>query len=151
TSSGDFATARTLLEQALQTANDTHGYESVVTLGLKENLAALLLETGAHQAAIPMMREIIEARLRTPEGNVQGLLLTLNNLANAQLSAGNAQEAEEMIRMVVTARTRVLGADHQHTLMSRNTLAGTLHNQGKTAEALEILQPLVGDMTRVLG
>ncbi len=136
TTTGNFTMAHRLLQRALDTAVDRYGEQSIVTLGVKENLAALLLAMGAHQEAIPMMGEVVQRRLETHDMGIAGSLLTLNNLATAQLSAGNAHESERLIRMVVTARTQVLGPDHPHTLMSRNTLAGTLDAQGRPAKPL---------------
>jgi tetratricopeptide (TPR) repeat protein len=150
-SSGKVVEGRALLEVALQGAVKTYGEDSIITHGVKTNLASVLLAMSAHEAAIDMLRETAESMLRTPGADLAGLLLTFNNAATAQLSAGNAREAEQLIRAVVSARSQVLGVDHPHTLMSRNTLAGTLHEQGHTPEAIEILQNLIADLTRVLG
>ena len=138
-------------EQILTRAMSILGREDQPTLDFSDHLAAGLLNLGRYDQAIPLFRDILEARERVLGEEHPDTLGSRNNLAVAYWNAGRHQEGIALHEKALEMMERVLGEEHPDTLSSRNNLAITYGAAGRHQERIALHEKTLEVMERVLG
>lgn len=149
--SGDLQAALALSERLHQRAVERFGNEHPFTLTQVNNRAVTLVNLGRNEEAIPLLRDLVEARARQIGARHPQTLKSEGNLASAlmrsvqdrepdALRAERTAEAAERLRRVLAAREDLLGMDHPETLLSRASLASVLMHSGQGEAGLALAQ-----------
>ncbi len=145
---GNFSEAERVLRESLGIRRRLSGEERYLVAQGCNNLGALLLRTGAHAEAIPMLQEAREI-LRGSSGDEERELLatSLNNLAKALKERGQLSEAEAAYRDALEVHSGLRGAAHPDSARILCNLGECLARMGRTDEAEE----LVLEASEILG
>ena len=106
------------------------------TLSVRNNLARCIRETGDHERAEILLREV----LQTARDCLGDHPVTINiriNLARTVRERGHTALAEAEFRSIIELARHTLGDHHPDTLVAWMNLAVTLREQGRHAEARE--------------
>lgn len=149
--SGDVEGALALSEALHAKSVQRFGHEHPFTLTQINNRAVTLVTLQRHEEAIPLLRELVEARRRVlgtrhpqtlkSEGNLASALMrSVQDAIDDPRRTERGDEAEAVLRRVLAAREDLLGADHPETLLSRASLASVLMHLGRADEALPLAE-----------
>lgn len=114
-----------------------------LTLGVQNNLAAVLSHQGKHSEALTMYRELIDARSRHYGDDHPDTWTARLNYAVVLNSLGNVTEAETRLAEVLEGYRRLHGRRHPATLQVQVSLAANRANQGRKAEAAPLLRDAI--------
>lgn len=131
---GDFSRARSYAEQGLAVFR-----RAPEDPGLLFALSQLQISTsalGRLREAEPLAREVVAARLRSPNYDPGELAINYSNLGFLQLKLGHYTEAGEAMRQSLSIREKTVGPDHPTTADVLGIMAVLLVYQGKYADAV---------------
>ena len=122
-STGRFAEAGRLLDQARDDALATLGPDHAVTLAVINAAGSNSFRQGRYDEALSRFRTAYERRARLLGPDHADTLFTMNNLVLAYAYSGRNAEAADLAGDLVDRKRRVLGADNPSTLASMVNLA----------------------------
>ncbi len=140
-----------LLQERLPDFEAALGATHVAVLGLKAELAALLLERGDFHAAILLYNELLAKLTESLGADAPQTIRATSNLARAHEQAGGLEVSLGFSRAAVAGSIRVFGALHADTLVARNNLGHLLSRLGRLDEAAEELEAVVTARETTLG
>ena len=147
--SGDLQAALAVADRLHQRAIARYGHEHPFTLTQVNNRAVTLVRLERIEEAIPLLRDLVDARARQIGARHPQTLKSEGNLASALMRSvqdrerdavrkERTAEAAERLRRVLAAREDLLGRDHPETLLSRASLASVLMHAGQPDEGLAL-------------
>ncbi|MBG6133943.1 tetratricopeptide repeat protein [Longispora fulva] len=128
-----------------------NGTEHPHTLGIRHNLAGILIGQGRYTEAEAELRQTLSIQARNLGAGHPETAKTLGNLTVAVYKQGRYGEAEAAFGQVLDIQARTLGAEHPDTLNTRNNLANALHSQGRYGEAEAEFRQVLDTRARTLG
>lgn len=157
---GDPEGALALSERLQSLAVERFGWEHPFSLTQLNNRAVTLVTLQRIEEAIPLLRQLVDARRRTIGTRHPQTLKAEANLASAlvrsvqdsepsALREARLGEAIGRLRQVLAARSDLLGSDHPETLMSRASLASMLTLAGQADEGLRLAEDVLDARLRV--
>jgi len=106
-------------------------------LAILNTVALVHTETGDQEAAVRVLREVVEGRRRlTSEDDRVDLASNLNNLGLILARLGRPDEAAPLLDESVTLVEELRGADHPYVAFALNSRVGVHLQRGDTARAL---------------
>ena len=148
---GDYRSARTLLEQAVDAYRGMQGADHPDTLTSMNNLAEALHAQGDVKGAHILHKRVLTARRRVLGEKHPDTLLSMSNLAETLRDQGDLEGARTSQEQALDATMRMLGDEHPDTLTTMNNLATTLRAQGDLANARALHEQILDARRRVLG
>jgi hypothetical protein len=148
---GDWAGARGLDEQVLESRRRVLGEEHPDTLRAMGNLGNTLRQGRDLAGARSLGERVLEASRRLLGQEHPDTLVAMNNLAATLSQQWDLAGARSLEERALGASRRVLGQEHPDTLLAMNNLAGTLLQQRDLAGARQLQQQVLEAMRRVLG
>jgi hypothetical protein len=148
---GDYASAKLLIELALEIIESVRGSEHPNTLSSRNNLAEILYDLGDLAGARKLHEQTLEARERVLGSEHPDTLISRNNLAEILYNLGEPSGAKKLHKQTLEIQERVLGGEHPDTLQSRNNLAETLRALGDLAGARKLHEQNCESFERELG
>ena len=150
--SGDYATARALLQTLVQFYEGSLGIEHPRTLIAQDSLAFWTGHAGDPGAARDMLTKLLSLKKRIKRGaEHQSTLTTRHNVAFWTGQAGDAVAARDMLAELLPIEERLLGAEHLSTLTTRHTLATVTGQAGDAVAARDMLAELLPIRERRMG
>lgn len=151
---GDVEGALALSELLFQRAAERLGQEHPFTLTQVNSRAVSLVNLGRNEEAIPLLRDLVEARARVIGERHPQTLKSAANLASSLARsvqdapdspqrAARTAEAVAVLRGVLAAREDLLGMEHPDTLLSRASLASMLMHDRRYDEALALAESVL--------
>ncbi|KAF5235111.1 hypothetical protein FAUST_7283 [Fusarium austroamericanum] len=123
---GEYKTAETMYQRALQARQKVLGPEHPDTLASIGHLGLILESLGRYEEAELMHRRDLEGSEKVLGPEHPDTLTGINNLGSALASLGRYEDAAVMHRRALEAREKVLGPEHPDTLISVSHLGLTL-------------------------
>ncbi|MFF7606384.1 FxSxx-COOH system tetratricopeptide repeat protein [Streptomyces parvulus] len=148
---GDYAKARSIIEDTFARRRRVLGEDHPDTLQSANNLANTLGELGDHAAARRMQEDVLTRRQSVLGEDHPDTLQSAGNLAGTLGALGEREAARRMQEDVLARRQSVLGEDHPDTLHSANNFANTLGVLGDHAAARRMQEDVLARRRRVLG
>ena len=148
---GEYKTAESHLERALQIRREQLGKEHPETLNSMNNLANVYQDQGRYDEAEQLHIKALEIRRRVLGQEHPATLSSMNNLAGVYLDQGRHDEAEQLNMKTLEIQRRVLGEEHPDTLASMHNLAWVYRQQGRYDEAEQLNIKTLEIQRRVLG
>ena len=139
-----------LMLRAIEIDRDLLGPDHTTTLSILNNYAWMKVEHDDYEGAIPLFREVLEARERTLPDERWPLAYPLHGLGTTLMQAGYHEEAEQVLRRTIEVLTEDPdSADRLAYLIgtARTSLAKCLLAQGRYDEAEQILWIALEAMT----
>ena len=136
---GDLATARPMLERAVELRRASYGTDDQRTIDAIDRLGMVCWLGGDMQGSLRCSNELlaIHERLHGPES--PDVTATLANLANTYADMGQLDKAEDMLRRTLSIERRTLtGPQREDLSYTLNNLATVLADQKKWDEATEL-------------
>jgi serine/threonine protein kinase/Tfp pilus assembly protein PilF len=135
---GDFQTARTQLERAVNLGRTLHPEGSADLAFALNKLGRLVWETGDLDQAESLLREALAMRRQLHGPEHEHVATMMNNLGFLLKERGRFDEAQGLLEGALAMRQRVLGPRHVEVASSLNNLALLLQDlrQNDRAEAL---------------
>jgi serine/threonine protein kinase/tetratricopeptide (TPR) repeat protein len=112
---GKFEEAATLQQRVLDVQRRTRGPDDPATFMAMNNLAHDYMELGKLKEAEPLLRELVQARIRTHPDHPD-TLLWMSNYESLVFRLGRIQEASEWAMRSMEAHLRVLKLKHPWTI-----------------------------------
>jgi eukaryotic-like serine/threonine-protein kinase len=151
---GDLAGALALSERLHAQAAARLGHEHPFTLTQANSRAVTLVNLGRFEEAIPLLRDLVEARTRVIGARHPLTLRSAANLASALARSvqdappgatrtARLDEAVGLLRTVLAAREDLLGSAHPDTLLSRASLGSVLLRAGQPAQARPLVEAVL--------
>ena len=140
-----------LITPALRTIDRRFADQPMVRAGVRQTLAATLLDLGRPDLAEPQAKAAWDARRQAEGDDGPDALSALNDYAMAVAGQGRPAEAEPLFARCLAARRHAQGADGPDALMSLNNLALSVDAQGRHAEAERLYRQLWDARRRVQG
>jgi Uncharacterized protein conserved in bacteria len=134
-SMGDFATAGSLYQQALEIRRTALGENSPDFAGSLYNVAVLYKSMSNYAAAEPLYRQALRIRRAAFGENHPAVAQSLSSLALLYFSMGNYAAAEPLYQKVLEIDRRILGEDHVDYARDLNNLAMLYRSTGNYAAA----------------
>ncbi len=129
-----------------QLANNT---DSLLTV--TNNLGLAYQQAGQREAAVPLLREVIEAQLARG-GSRDKAAITMNNLGQMLLELERVDEGRELLEQAMEIKREVLPQGHPSIIIGLNGLAQAYDSAGDLEgaeayylEALELARETVGE------
>lgn len=142
------------IEAAKAKAEDTEkrlGPDSADAASAWQVYADLLCEQGEKAQALPIIRNVLAARIRNLGIKSPATAYTLNQLGWALETTDGDSAAEPYFRQALAIREEVLGDDHPNTLFSLQRLGSNLYDQSKYGDAEPYLRRAADGRLRILG
>lgn len=139
-----------LMVRAIEIDRDLLGPDHPTTLSILNNYAWMKVEHAEYEEAIPLFREVLEARERTLPNERWPLAYPLHGLGTTLMHAGRHEEAEEVLRRTIEVLTEDPGtADQVASLVAiaRTSLAKCLLAQGKFDESEQVVWKALEEIT----
>jgi len=139
-----------LMLRAIEIDRDLLGRDHPTTLSILNNYAWMKVEHDDFEGAIPLFREVLEARERTLPDERWPLAYPLHGLGTTLMQAGYHEEAEQVLRRTIDVLTEDPdSADRLAYLIgtARTSLAKCLLAQGRLDESEQVLWTVLEDMT----
>lgn len=140
---GQFSEAAVMNQEALALAKLVLGEGHPTTLSTANNLAVALGQLGRHDESVPILRQVLDARLKDGDDHSEVITSRLN-LAVALEKRGEYGIAAAQLKLALDSAKRALGEDHPTTLRITNTLALVYLRQGDFAGGEEMLRAALG-------
>jgi serine/threonine-protein kinase len=153
---GDFARARTTLEQTLALQERLHGKKHLHYAQALNDLASIEFSEGKYDQAETLLREALAIRdglLKTAPRSLYSpeYATNVNNLGLALFRRGKLDEAEKLFRRAIQLRKQIYLQPHLEQAQSMTNLGLLLDSRGKTAEALPYIRKALGIRLQILG
>ncbi|GAB3287445.1 tetratricopeptide repeat protein [Parasphingorhabdus pacifica] len=148
---GLLAQAARLYRAALSCCRATFGAEHPATLGIRNNLANVLLDRGELAIAESEFRAVLESATEVLGVKDPRTLSALANLARVLNERGELAQAESKFGAVLELRREVLGAEHPDVLITRNNLANLLRERGDLDRAEAEYRTVLESATELWG
>ncbi len=133
--SGDFAQARTWLEEGARLYPQLANPNPSTHVFLESNLATLDLHAGRMDAARMRLQDLLEeTRAQFGESHPRTDLV-LTNLALVELASGNAQTAVDSARRLLASGVSTYGTEHPYVTDARGVLLVALVSANEEKEA----------------
>ena len=139
-----------LMVRAIEIDRDLLGPDHPTTLTILNNYAWMKVEHDDYEAAIPLFREVLEARERTLPEERWPLAYPLHGLGTTLMKAGRHEEAEQVLRRTLEVLTEDPGAADRLAFMigtARNSLSKCLLAQGRLDESEQVVWLALGDLS----
>ncbi|RKT84626.1 Tetratricopeptide repeat-containing protein [Saccharopolyspora antimicrobica] len=140
-----------LARAALSRLAETRAEVREPLLGIRNDLASMLLDRADLDAAEAEFRVVLEAAPDVFGANDARTLGVRHNMAGLLQARGELERAESEFRAVVELMTGSLGAKHSSTLAARHSLAGALLARGRLAAAEAEYRAVLDLRQQVLG
>ncbi len=153
---GNFATARSRLEESVRLQAALRGKDDVLYAQALNDLASVEFSEGNYGRAEQLLREALDIRDRNL-GAVPVSLYSpdyatnVNNLGLALFRQGKTEEAEHLFRRAVRLRKRIYLEPHIEQAQSLTNLGLLLDSRGKPDEALPHIREALAIRLKVLG
>ena len=153
---GDFAHARSILEQALALQEKLHGRDHLLYAQALNDLASIEFSEGKYPRAETLLRQALTIRdnlLKTAPQSVFSpeYATNVNNLGLALYRQGKTAAAEKLFRRAIRLRERIYLQPHLEQAQSMTNLGLLLDSRGKTAEALPYIRKALAIRIQILG
>lgn len=149
--SGDFAEAKSLIEDSKELYTELLGADSEETLSAKNNLAIILFELGEYTEAKKLFEAVLEQRKCMLGENHPDTVSSMNNLAVTLGEMGENEEAKQLKEQVLEKRKLLLGEDHPDTISAMNNLALTLGALGEHENAKPLQEKVLKKRKIIFG
>jgi tetratricopeptide (TPR) repeat protein len=140
---GQFSEAAMMNQEALALAKLVLGEGHPTTLSTANNLAVALGQLGRHDESVPILRQVLDVRLKDGDDHSEVITSRLN-LAVALEKRGEYGIAAAQLELALDSAKRALGEDHPTTLHITNTLALVYLRQGDFAGGEKMLRAALG-------
>ena len=141
-----------LMQKAIEIDRDLLGPDHPTTLAILNNYAWMKVEHDDFDAAIPLFREVLEARERSLPEERWPLAYPLHGLGTTLMKAGRHEEAEQVLRRTLDVLTEAPDAADRLAYLigtARTSLAKCLLAQGRLDESEQVVwQALEGLSSR---
>jgi len=147
----DPASAKTLLQHALQVYERELGAAHRNTLTCRSDLAVMLMHLGDFTEGAKQSRIIVRDSEASLGADDEVTRRATNNLAFCMMELGDTTGALPLFKSVLAYRERVLGTAHPTTIISTNNLANCMRRCHDREGATLLYQRALVDGERVLG
>jgi TIR domain-containing protein/tetratricopeptide repeat protein len=121
------------------------------TLEAAFGLSGVHIETGDHNAAAALLRDIFHRRREALGDEHPDVLMARHNLAVSAHLTGDTRASRELNAQNLGLRRRLLGDDHLATLTSAANLAGDLYDLGQIGPARSLAEDTLARYRRTVG
>lgn len=125
---GRLEEAQTVLEGAVRDAEAAG--DRATLLSAKGDLADVLDDRGAYDAAEKMAKEVLDEHTKTLGAAHPNTVAALSSLASVYRKQGRLMEAEKTFTEAWERYRRVLGTDHRSTVIAANNVGEILEKEG---------------------
>lgn len=150
TSLGLYQEAKSLLVEALEKTEETHGRDSLAAARVAYELAVVHRRLRDLDAAEPLFRQALE--IREGKGDTYGNLVaqTLNSLAILQIRRGEFSEAENLWLRALSIYESDLHRDETELAKVLNNIGGLYSMLERGADAIPFLERSLAIRTKIL-
>jgi tetratricopeptide (TPR) repeat protein len=145
TYAGDYATAETLYQHALEDQQKAIAPDLPAVASIMNNFAFLLRLKGDYERAEILYRGALEMREKTLGPDNPAVGQSLNDLAGVLQDRGDYARAEPLYRRALAIQEKTLGPDSSDVAADLNNLALLLHERGDSAAAEPLYRRCSGD------
>lgn len=143
--------AEPYLRKAVELARGWLGTDHPDTLTITMNLASLESELGDADAALDLIRDVLDSRLRTLGPAAYETLLARYAMWNIHYKSKHYRQAVDGFLELLPDIAAAMGDNHWVTVQTRASLALALHDDGRSAEALPHAQRAVDQFNSLYG
>jgi len=148
---GMFEKAKAEFEKALGSVNPELEDEQDYRLTLQRGIAMCLTNMGNVEGSIPILRNVVEQRIKLNGAEHEYTLNTMDSLAGALRTVGELKEALVYYRKVHDYRDKHLDPSSEEALLAKNNLASLLAVIGEFEEAKTIYTELLEGCQKAFG
>lgn len=148
---GHYDEAITGFQQGVNSAGVVFGRDHLESLKLKTSLATLMDSRGMNAEAEHLLRENLKALIAQTGEKDETVARTLSNLGLSLFRQGKFEEAESTFRRTLEIKRQLHGHDAPSTLRTEENLAMACIENGKLDEARLILERVLSTSQEVLG
>jgi tetratricopeptide (TPR) repeat protein len=148
---GNFPEAEQTLREVLADAKRQLGESHILTLSVKERLAATLHDRNKLDEALALRKELDSQVANLPPEMIRVVLAQKGNYGVLLQAMDRPAEAEKMYREAIETGTRVLGGDHPDVIGAKLALGTLLRDRGDFAGAMASLDEVYKEAQRVFG
>ena len=148
---GDYPTAKTLLEEAIASSQQSFGENRLWIILMYANLAAVLMNLGDYKAAKSMLENWVKLNEQNPAPDLRTTIVGYSNLGTVMKELGDYKAAERLWQKVRVLNERQYGLDHPSTALSYTNLSMALQELGKYGKAKEWSKKAISILERHLG